>query len=409
MAGRQGVGKFVGHALIARSQGDGAARRHGIARVDHQVEQRRFELVGVDLHQAEVGRKPDLDGGHGAQRLLQEIAQLVDEPPQFDGLRTQFLSSSEGQHALGQRRAALGRLNGVVEKRHDLRIVGDSLAHEIETAEDRRQQIVEVVRHAAGKLSDGFHLLRLDENLAGLLEGRLRLPALREIAGDLRESQKLSVRRPDRVNDDAGPEAGPVLPDTPALVLEFSFRRGGFEGVFRQPGAAILLGVKAREVLAENLRGLVALEAPGPGVPAGHDAVGVEHVNGVVGDVLDEQARPLIARQRRGMTLDQVHAPLNPAWNRPREGACPLLGRRHMSACLPGQTSAGRRRRWRSVPTRNVLRLWAQGRGRAKLSNPPGTRCDKKGAPWRLRAEARARGGERRAAPGLPAGWRIPG
>ena len=51
-------------------------------------------------------------------------------------------------------------------------------------AEDRRQQVVEVVRHAAGQLADGFHLLRLPEL-------RLERLALADIHADAEPMRRL--------------------------------------------------------------------------------------------------------------------------------------------------------------------------------------------------------------------------
>ena len=51
-----------------------------------------------------------------------------------------------------------------------VRIVGQALAQQFEAAENRHQQIVEVMRDAAGQLADRLHLLRLEQRFAGLLE-----------------------------------------------------------------------------------------------------------------------------------------------------------------------------------------------------------------------------------------------
>ena len=45
----------------------------------------------------------------------------------------------------------------------EARIVGQPLPQEAEVPEHRHQKVVEIVRDAAGELSDGFHLLRLPE------------------------------------------------------------------------------------------------------------------------------------------------------------------------------------------------------------------------------------------------------
>ena len=47
----------------------------------------------------------------------------------------------------------------------DRLLVGMSVEQQLAVSEDRGQQIVEVVRHAAGQPADGLHLLRLPELL----------------------------------------------------------------------------------------------------------------------------------------------------------------------------------------------------------------------------------------------------
>ena len=79
----------------------------------------------------------------------------------IDRLRPQLLTPRESEHALGQRRAALGALDRAVDQAQQRRIVGQSFAQQLEIAEDRHQQIVEVVRDAAGQLAEALQLLHL--------------------------------------------------------------------------------------------------------------------------------------------------------------------------------------------------------------------------------------------------------
>ena len=65
-------------------------------------------------------------------------------------------------------------------------------------------------------------------------------------------------------------ELRPVLADPPALVLEPAFRRGDLQLLGGPAPVDGLLRVEAGEVLADDLLGLVALDALGPGVPSGH-------------------------------------------------------------------------------------------------------------------------------------------
>jgi len=91
----------------------------------------------------------------------------MDQGPQIDRHRPQILLPREGQQPLRQRGAALGALQRAVDQPAQARIVGQPLAQQAEIAHHGHQQIVEIMRDAAGELPDGFHLLRLPQLLLG--------------------------------------------------------------------------------------------------------------------------------------------------------------------------------------------------------------------------------------------------
>ena len=81
--------------------------------------------------------------------------------------RLQFLLAGEGQHALGQRRPAPGTLERTGES-EGAGLFSSSrkrLLQQVEIAHRGHQQIVEVMRDAAGELADRLHLLRLAQLL----------------------------------------------------------------------------------------------------------------------------------------------------------------------------------------------------------------------------------------------------
>ncbi len=73
-------------------------------------------------------------------------------------------------------------LQRAVDQAMQARIVRDALAQQIEIAHHRHQQIVEIMRDAAGELADGFHLLRLPQLL---LRSFARRDFLHQIGGAL--------------------------------------------------------------------------------------------------------------------------------------------------------------------------------------------------------------------------------
>jgi len=129
-----------------------------------------------------------------------------------------------------------------------------------------------------------------------------RLALLGHVAGHFGKADELAVVVADRIDHRAHPKAGAILADAPPLALKFALAARGFEHSFRHPGLAVFLGVEHREVLPENILGRIALDSLGPGVPARHPAVRVEHVDCIVDDRLDEQLERLfgyfLAHQR---------------------------------------------------------------------------------------------------------------
>ena len=101
------------------------------------------------------------------------------------GLRRQRLLAREGEQPAGQRGGALRALQRHVAGARDARSTagdggkcGNLAADHVEPAQDDGEQVVEVVRDAAGELADGLHLLRLAQRFLGLAcAPRSRLPA----------------------------------------------------------------------------------------------------------------------------------------------------------------------------------------------------------------------------------------
>ena len=125
-----------------------------------------------------------------AQRALQEIGLAGDQLVEVERLRIEHLAPGKGEQPLGQRGGPLGAAPGAVDRapqaghRAPLYRV-DIVARDLQIAEDDGQQIVEVMRHAAGQLPDRFQLAGLQQLLAGAVEQLLCLALGGNIAGDL--------------------------------------------------------------------------------------------------------------------------------------------------------------------------------------------------------------------------------
>src|SRR6185295_19396403 len=144
----------------------------------------------------------------------------------------------------------------------------------------------------------------LDEQAKPLLalpQTVLVLAPLGQVARDFRKSDQLLVGTEERGDDDVRPEARSILPDAPAFVLEASVCRGDLQLMRRE--VARLGRIELAEVLADDLRGAVALDPLGAGVPGENVAVGIEHENGVVLDALHQKAKALIALSKRLLAM----------------------------------------------------------------------------------------------------------
>src|SRR5207245_1324125 len=101
------------------------------------------------------------------------------------------------------------------------------------------------------------------------------------------------------IQDDARPEARAPLADTPALRLEAPL---GLRPADLFGGHALGNGVghvKARDRLVEDLVGPVAEDPLRAGVPSNDVALGLEHDDAVVLDVVGDQAKSLRALAAR--------------------------------------------------------------------------------------------------------------
>ena len=125
-----------------------------------------------------------------AERAAQHVEHARDQPVDVEPCRLERLAAGEGEQPLRELRRALGALHGGVDRlssawraaRRRSPVLARSAKpppHRVEIADDDGEQIVEVVRDAAGELAHGLHLLRLAQRRLGLLaQPRLGLELL---------------------------------------------------------------------------------------------------------------------------------------------------------------------------------------------------------------------------------------
>ena len=161
-------------ADVAGPHQDAAAVGHGVACVDDEVDDHLLELVEIGLDQPQVAAVLDVDLDLLADQPAHHVLQLGQNVAELQHLGPQRLPAREGQqlaHQAGRPVAVLLDLHDVLEGRIGRPVVGQQ---QVGIAQDRGQDVVEVMRDAAGQLADGLHLLRLDEAfLQGALLGRV--------------------------------------------------------------------------------------------------------------------------------------------------------------------------------------------------------------------------------------------
>ncbi|MNO82244.1 hypothetical protein D3C76_735130 [compost metagenome] len=144
-------------------------------------------------------------------------------------------------------------------------------------------------KHVDGIVGDALH--QQPKLLLALLEGLFGHLAVSQVTGDLGKPQERARRVVDRIDHHVGPEMRAVLAHAPAFAFETPLADGRVQRPLGQAGTTIFIGVEAREMLAENLRFLITLETPGPCVPAGNDAIEINHVDRIVHHCIDQQAQ----------------------------------------------------------------------------------------------------------------------
>ncbi len=86
-----------------------------------------------------------------------------------------------------------GRAQNLLDQLVGVLVFGEVRAKQFGVAENDREDVVEIVRDAAGELTDGFHLLRSEKRLARLLERGLRFTQLGHVVRNAEEAERLAV------------------------------------------------------------------------------------------------------------------------------------------------------------------------------------------------------------------------
>ena len=272
-------GGAFGGGHVARAQRDLAAVLHRVARVDDEIDDHLLELVEVGLDQPQVAPEHDVEFDRLADQPAQQHLQVGQHFAELQRLRPQRLAAREGEqlpHQAGGPVGVLLDLHDVLEGRIGRAVVGEQ---QVGIADDRGQDVVEVVGDAAGELADRLHLLALDETLLqrplfGGVEGedgRVRAFVALGIGGgrdeEPRRARRLAGEREIDRGDvaPAGARRGERFPERGVVAFGHAARRA--TAAIRPPDGFSAAGAsRAKAPLARSTPPSAATEAIAIGV-----------------------------------------------------------------------------------------------------------------------------------------------
>jgi len=190
------------HRVIAALDRDVAANRHRVPGVQNQIQNGRFKLPGIDpaIPQLRLAVQPDAHGF--PRRLCQQFARRRQDLINRDGLRPQHLLARIRQQLSRQTAAALCRALDHFGTPGGVRIAARFRTHpqRRRIAEHDSQQIIEVVRDAAGQPAERLHLLGLIQRITRLMG----LDATAEQSGGSRLQARIPAGRNGTDRHDSG-------------------------------------------------------------------------------------------------------------------------------------------------------------------------------------------------------------
>ena len=128
-------------------------------------------MAGVDAGLPQLFIEPEFALDVLAERPAQQLLHADDFLADVDVSRHQWLLARECEQASRQVRSAFGGGRDALGDAVQLLVRRQLLGKVLGIAEDDGQQIVEIMRHAAGELTHRLHFLRLGKFLVELIDG----------------------------------------------------------------------------------------------------------------------------------------------------------------------------------------------------------------------------------------------
>ena len=251
-----------------------AAFGHGVAGIHREIQQHLIQHAGVGMDAHRLQGKSELHLDIGTQNAAQHVGHPGDGLVQIQIAQLQNFLPAEQQQLPRQRRRTLG---GDPDLLDAIRLVRGkpAVVHEqVHLQPDDRQDIVEIVRHAAGQLAEALHFLGLPKlRFHGFALGKIQHEAnafFKVVLKHCRAQQDRHARavfaNPFLLIRRANSGGGEFLQ---GALVEFGVFRRRHRHPVNGPG---LQGLP--RVARELQEGVVAIGDPAFGVPKNH-ALGV--------------------------------------------------------------------------------------------------------------------------------------
>jgi hypothetical protein len=134
------LGKSLVDGRVDGFNGELAAVRHGIARINREVQERAFKLRGIRLDLPQPGRQNGFDADGFAERPVQKLAHSGDHLVDVQRLRFKRLLPRKCKQPLRQVGGTLRAVHGALDEAADVRVAPGQLAlRQIESPDDDGQ------------------------------------------------------------------------------------------------------------------------------------------------------------------------------------------------------------------------------------------------------------------------------
>ena len=225
---------------------------HGVSRIHRQVGNHLLHLPGVCLDAAEAGRQDNGQVDVLADQAPEHALHPGNQRVEIHHLGLQDLLAAEGEQLAGQRSRSLSGPANFLQVLMQRVVVCHLRQCEFSRSVDDGEEIVEVVRDAAGELANRLHLLRL-------LELTFKRLPRGDVDGDAEQTGRRSVRLVRHLRAAMDPVGTGVRPDDPKLhrVVTLAADRSTDRCLHVAP----IIGMNQLEEFLGGLRRLVRREA----------------------------------------------------------------------------------------------------------------------------------------------------